>query len=78
MTLKSFYAKKFGLPIEQIRFFGELTEEQKECATYQFGTGRAGYDAYIYAIKQSGGLVPRREKRDLLTEAQTTGETNAR
>jgi len=65
-TPKSYYARQFGLPEEQIRFFDELTEEQKKQAAQVFGLWHA--PEYVFAVKRDGDLVWRREKRNPLFE----------
>ena len=54
------YARAFGLPVEQIRIFHELTTEQLNYARKEFSLYRAA--DYIYAVKRDGGLVSRRFK----------------
>jgi hypothetical protein len=58
-TVKERFAREFGLPVEQMRFFAELTEAQQARVNDHFSLYRA--DEYIYAVKRDGGLVWRRE-----------------
>jgi hypothetical protein len=58
---KYLYANKcFGLPVEQIKTFDELTPEQQERVYYFFGKANAG--AFIYCVKQTGELIHSRER----------------
>lgn len=66
--IKSQYARRFGLPEEQIRFFGELTPKQVDQVRQQFSAGLVDVGSYIYAVTRDGSLVWRREKRDPLME----------
>ena len=66
--VKERYARKFGLPADQIRFFDELTPAQAEDVRRQFSAGLAGVHDYVYAVKRDGSLVWHRERRDLLLE----------
>jgi hypothetical protein len=52
------YAGKFGLPVEQVKFYNELTTEQRERVAYRFGGYRP--DNHVYAVKRDGGLVSQR------------------
>jgi hypothetical protein len=64
---KYYYATKFfGLPTEQIKFYDELTSEQKAKVTWIFNALKP--DDYIYAVKRDGTLVSKREKRVPLME----------
>jgi len=56
------YARVFGLPVEQIRLFGELSEQQDEGVAKMWGRYKA--DQYVYAARRDGGLVPRRYQID--------------
>jgi len=55
---KERWARWFGLPVEQIRFFDELTPQQKEIVYWEFG----GFNAedYVYAVRKGAGIVTRR------------------
>lgn len=57
---KEIFARAFGLPVGQMRYFGELTAAQQSRVNDLFSLYRAS--EYIYAIKRDGGLVWRREK----------------
>ncbi len=60
--MKSLYARQcFGLPVEQVRFFDELTEVQQDEVYWHFGRQNPGN--YIYAVKRDGGLVEQRERK---------------
>jgi hypothetical protein len=61
MTQKERYAHKFGLPSDQIRYYSELTQAEREEALYQFGGHKP--ENYVYAVKRAGGLVWRRVER---------------
>lgn len=67
--VKERYARQFGLPVEQIKFFGELTLDQVEEVRYYFTAGLIDVDKWIYAVKRDGHLVSNRERRQLLMEA---------
>jgi hypothetical protein len=70
--IKEHYANKyFGLPIGQIKLFNELTEAQKARVGWWFNLVNPA--SYVYAVKRDGNLVERREKRDMLMEAQYQG-----
>jgi len=58
------FARAFGLPPTQMRYYNELTAAQKDAVLEQFGNYRA--DQYIYAVKRDETLVWRRE--DLASE----------
>lgn len=68
--VKRYYARRFFcLPVDQIRYFGELDEAQiKEVRKY-FSSGLVNVGQYVYAVKRDGRLVWQRERRDLLMEA---------
>jgi len=66
--IKDFYARKFGLSSEQVRFFDELTAEQVEEVRQFFSAGLVGVGNYVYAVKRTGKLVWGRLKRDELVE----------
>lgn len=58
---KAPYATRlFGLPVEQVKFFDELTADQKGQVAYHFGL--PGADHFVYAIKRDGDLVSSRER----------------
>jgi hypothetical protein len=61
-----YYARLFGLPAAQMKKFCDLTGAQKERVNYYFGLINA--NNYIYAIKSSGGIVSKREKRNEFIE----------
>ena len=63
------YAQLFGLPAEQIRFFGELTPGQVEEVRQHFTAGLVDVDRWVYAVKRDGHLVWNRERRQELMEA---------
>ena len=65
---RDFYARKFGLPSEQVKFFGELNEAQVEEVRQYFSAGLIGVGNYVYAVKRTGKLVWERLKRDELVE----------
>lgn len=67
--MKQIYARDFGLSVDQLRFFGELTEAQQAEVERLFNLINPG--DYIYAVKRDGGLVWERKKRDLVREANT-------
>jgi len=61
MSIKNQYADKcFGLPVEQVKYFEELTEDQQAAARTRFG--RLGVERYVYAVKRDGSLVANRER----------------
>jgi hypothetical protein len=51
----------FGLPENQIKYYDELSAEQKERCHWLFGKTNA--DQFVYAVKQDGDLVSRRERK---------------
>lgn len=56
------YADKcFGLSVEQIRFFAELTTEQMAQVYYHFGN--LNPNNFVYAVKRDGHLVEMRERK---------------
>jgi len=57
--LKERAARKFGLPVDQVRYYDELSEGQREEAARQWGKVPP-YGDYVYAAKRDGGLVWRR------------------
>lgn len=58
------YADKcFGLSVEQIRFFAELTTEQITQVYYHFGN--ANPNGFVYAVKKDGNLISMRERKRL-------------
>jgi len=56
------YAGLFGLPVEQIRHFDDLSPQQQDEVAYHFSTIDAS--KYIYAVKRDGHLVSIRHKRN--------------
>ena len=70
---KNRYATKFfGLPVEQVKFFDELTPEQKKLVIWHFNFSRNDPDNanYVYAIKRDGNLVSKRYRRVPLMEIE--------
>jgi hypothetical protein len=63
------YGRLFGLRPERMRLFSDLSEAQKDRVNYYFGLINAG--DYVYAIKSDGGIVSRREARNLFIERST-------
>lgn len=60
--MKSLYARGcFGLPVEQVKTFDELTELQQDEVYWRFG--RQNPDNFIYAVKRDGDLVSQRERK---------------
>jgi hypothetical protein len=57
---KDHYNRIFALPAEQIRYYDELTTDQKGRCHYLFGKYNA--DSYVYAVRKDGGLVSNRER----------------
>ena len=57
------FARLFGLPAEQVKLFSELTAGQVEEVRQMYSLYNA--DAYVFAVKKSGGLVWNRYKIDL-------------
>ena len=51
----------FALPVEQVKWFDELTEEQKAQVRYHFGDGGV-LEKFVYAVKRDGNLVSSRER----------------
>lgn len=68
MRNKRHYAHQFGLPEDQIRFFGELTPAQVKEVQQYFTAGLVRVGMYVYAVRQDGHLVLRRELRNELLE----------
>ena len=67
--VKERYGRRlFGLPAEQVRFFGELTPEQVEEVRLHFTAGLVDVDNWVYAVSQDGHLVTSRERRQPLIE----------
>lgn len=63
MSNKQMYAIRcFGLPVEQIRDYDELTPEQLERVYYHFGQNQKTNRCFVYAVKQNGELVVMRER----------------
>lgn len=68
--IKQHYARRlFGLPTDQIRYFGELNKAQIEEVRKYFSSGLVNVEQYIYAVKRDGHLVWQRERRDSLLES---------
>lgn len=62
MSNKQMYASHlFALPVEQIRYYDELTPEQLEQCHHYFGISQENNRKYVYAVKKNGGLVWNRE-----------------
>lgn len=59
-TEKEAFARVFGLSGERMRYYHELTDDNKKLVAWEFGTYKA--DEYMYAINSYGRLVRRREK----------------
>jgi len=57
--LKGEAARRFGLPVDQVRYYDELSKVQREEAARQWGK-IPPYSDYVYAAKRDGGLVWRR------------------
>lgn len=66
MSMMKHYARLFGLPVEQIRHFDDLTTEQKFEVTYYFSS--TGAARYVYAVKRDDHLVWSRHDRSYLYE----------
>lgn len=62
------YARLFGLPVEQVFFFEDLTTALKNEVVYHFSS--TGVNKFVYAVKEDGHLVWGRHKRDALNERQ--------
>lgn len=63
MINKQTYADRcFGLPVEQIREYDELTEEQLLQVYRHFGRHRLTNRGYVYAVRKDGNLVAMRER----------------
>lgn len=60
------YAGLFGLPVEQIRYFEDLSLQQQDEVAYHFSAVDAS--KYIYAVKRDGHLVSIRHKRNYTYE----------
>lgn len=70
---KRYYARRFFcLPVDRIRYFGELNEAQVEEVRKYFSSGLVNVEQYVYAVKHDGCLVWQRERRDLLMEASVS------
>jgi len=63
-----YYARLFGLPVEQIRHFDDLTTEQKSEVAHYFSS--IGVVKYVYAVKKDGHLVWSRHDKNYLYEAE--------
>lgn len=55
------FARKFGLPADQIRTFEELSLPQRAEVARVYSLHNAG--AYVYAVKRNAALVWNRFKR---------------
>ena len=53
-------AAVFGLPREQLRFYGELDNDHTKYVAWQFNP--VSPESYIYAVTATGNMVPRRER----------------
>jgi hypothetical protein len=60
------YARLFGMPVEQVFFFKDLTTAQENEVAYHFSSIDAS--KFVYAVKEDGHLVWSRHKRDALIE----------
>jgi len=67
-NVRDFYARKFGLPAEQVKLFGELNPKQVCGVRRYFSAGLVNVENYVYAIKGDGELVWERFRRDRLME----------
>lgn len=65
-SVKRYYARLFGLPVDRIKFFDQLTIDQKNRVTYLFSS--IGANKFVYAIKADGEMVWSRHKRANLIE----------
>ena len=62
MFSRQFYADVlFNLPVEQVKLFSELSDNQQRQAKQKFGPGRRGYESWMYVVKKNGDLVSLRE-----------------
>ena len=68
MSAKYHYAREFGLPEEQIRFFDELTPAQVEEVRRYFSAGLVNVEKYVYAVRRDGHLVWGRRRRNHFLE----------
>ncbi len=60
MNKKIYAVRCFGLPVEQIRLWSELSKSEQALVLYHFGNKQKN-DRYVYAVKCGGGLAKRRE-----------------
>ena len=61
MVNKQLYANKcFGLPVEQVKLFDELTSEQQERVFWFFG--KANAEQFVYCVKKTGELINNHER----------------
>ena len=58
MRKKPYADRCFGLPVEQVKFYDELTADQTAQVVYHFG--RLYADSFVYAVKRDGNLVSMR------------------
>lgn len=68
--VRQWYAREFGLPAEQVRYFEELTPAQVEKVRQYFSAGLVGVKDWMYAVKRDEDLVWHRVKRDGLVESR--------
>lgn len=61
-----YYARRFGLGPELMRWFDDLNEAQQGRVNYYYGMVKAS--DYVYALKSDSDIVSRREKRNILVE----------
>lgn len=65
-NVKDYYARQFGLPVDQVRFFDELTDDQVSEVFWNFSP--VDPEKYVYALKSTGKLVSSRQDRNYLNE----------
>jgi hypothetical protein len=57
--IKRLASRQFGLPVDQMRYYNELTEREQAEAQKYWGK-IPPYERFVYAAKRAGGLVWRR------------------
>lgn len=63
MSNKPLYAGKcFGLPVEQVKDYDELSPEQLNQVYRHFGQDKKVNRRFVYAVKKNGDLVTMRER----------------
>lgn len=55
-------AQLLALPVAQVKFLDELTEEQVQAVRMTFSMGLVNCGAYLYGVRRDGSLVPNRER----------------